>query len=384
MKRWNYKGTADITIGEAQEHKAPKIILTVLIISIVVLVALVIYFRDYLHDLSVTPEIILSTTEVSVELASDFDAESYIISKGENYSITGDIVDTNILNAEYTVVYNTWNKVNSSSATLKVKIVDDIAPTITLKSNNKKINLDENNSFILISGESTDTTVGTKDFNLSKDIVVDVSDNNTSKEQLLSTLKITPETPDFTLEDTEFSKNITILFEVKDETGLISDKTMTITVINGTTEIPHQNSSSSSSLSSSSSSSSNKPVDKPIEKPTSSSSTSSSKPEPPPVSSSSSSSYTPPVSSSSSKQSSSSSKPSQPSSAAFINGVHDITVPVGTGLQTIVTKLLDGVYGSGYITVEYRKVNPTIAGVYTVTFSSSDGIVKTCTVTVTE
>ena len=345
-------------------------------VLVVVLVALVIYFRDYLHDLAIIPEIILSTNEVSVELDSEFNAESYIISKGDNYSITGDIVDTSILNAEYTVIYNTWNKVNSSSNTLKVKIVDDIAPTIELKSNNKKIKLDENYNFTLILGESTDTTLGTNDFNIKKDIIVEVNDNHTSKEQLLSTLKITPENPDFTLKSTEFSKNITIKFEIKDEVGLITHKSIIITVVNGIAEIPHQSTSSSSIISSTTSSSTS-----------SSSSSSSNKP---PISSSSissSSSHKP-----SSSSSSSSSKPSQSSTStssnkptgAYINGVHDVTVPVGTGLQVIVSQLLEGVRGSGYVTVEYRKVNPTIPGVYTVTFTSDDGVVKTCTVTVTE
>lgn len=381
MKKWNYKGVADITIGEIQKSKAPKIILTILLSLLTITIGLIIYFRDYLHDLAIIPEIILSTNEVSVELDSEFNAESYIINKGDNYSITGDIVDTSILNAEYTVIYNTWNRVNSSSTTLKVKIVDDIAPTIELKSNNKKIKLDENYNFTLILGESTDTTLGTNDFNIKKDIIVEVNDNHTSKEQLLSTLKITPENPDFTLKATEFSKNITIKFEIKDEVGLITNKSIIITVVNGIAEIPHQSTSSSSIISSTTSSSTSS---------SSSSSITSSSSNKPPISSSSissSSSHKP-----SSSSSSSSSKPSQSSistssnkpTGAYINGVHDVTVPVGTGLQVIVAQLLEGVRGSGYVTLEYRKVNPTIPGVYTATFTSDDGVVKTCTVTVTE
>lgn len=392
MKHWNYKGVADITIGEAQENKAPKVILIVLIIVLSTLAGLAIYFRDYLRDMAITPEIILSTHEVSVELGSEFNAETYIISKGDEYSITGDTVDTNVLNAEYTVIYTTWNKVNSSSTELKVKVVDDTAPTINLKSNNRKIKLDENGGFTLILGKSTDTTLGTKDFNAAKDILVEVTDNHTSEEDLLATLKITPNKPDFTLDENEFSKNITINYEIKDEVGLTASKNIIVTVINGVVEIPQSSTSSSTSTSTSSSStsstsststssipisSSKPPVSSSKPKPQSSSSTYSK-----PYSSSStyskphSSSYTPPYS-----KPTSSSTPPVPS-GAFINGVHDITVKEGTGLQTIVSQLLEGVYGSGYVTMEYRKVNPTVAGVYTVTFSSSDGVTETCTVTV--
>ena len=374
MKKWYYNGVADITIGEVQESKAPKIILIILIVILVALAGLAIGFKDYIHDLFVIPEIILRTNEISIELDSEFNAESYIISKiedGENYSITGDTVYTNVLDAEYTVIYTIWNRVNSSSTELKVKIVDDTAPTIKLSSNNKKIKLDENNSFTLILGESTETTLGTDDFNVLKDILVEVSDNHTSKEDLLSTLKISPENPDYDLEEGQFSKNITIRFEITDEVGLTSNAHILITVVNGVIEIIQTSTETSTAVTTT--------TTEVITTTTSTSATTA-----PPVTSSSSN---PPVNTTAPPPSTTASttpKPAPQPSGAYINGVHDVTVKVGTGLQVVVDKLLDGVYGSGYITVEYRKVNPTIVGDYTVTFTSSDGIVKTCTVHVVE
>lgn len=346
MKHWNYKGVADITIGEVQTSKAPKIILAVVIVLISILITLGIYFREYIKDFFIAPEIILSDDYITLELNADFNAEDYILNHNAEYEILNADIDTSILNAEYIVTYNTWNKVSSNSVELKVRIIDDIAPSLKLKSNNKKIILDEANSFTLISGKSTDTNLGTDNFNLEKDISVEVSDNHTSKEDLLKSLKITPKELDFSLDTNEVSKNINITYEITDNSGLSTKAYLIILVVNGQSEI-------STPPVSSSSTPSYTPPDPPLESdytPTESSS--------PPV-------YNPPT-------------PTTP----YIHGVHDIVVPVGTGLQQIVNELIDGVYGSGYISVEYRRVNPTIEGEYTVTFTSSDGVTEYCTVTV--
>ena len=74
-------------------------------------------------------------------------------------------------------------------------------------------------------------------------------------------------------------------------------------------------------------------------------------------------------------------KPTEP--AVFINGVHDVRIPVGTDLSTFQQQLITGVYGSGYVSVDFSQVNLTVPGTYTATFSC-DGLVKTCTVTVYE
>ena len=71
------------------------------------------------------------------------------------------------------------------------------------------------------------------------------------------------------------------------------------------------------------------------------------------------------------------------SSGPYINGVHNISVPVNTAPSVMLQKLILGVQGSGYVSCNYNVVNLQVPGTYTVTFSSSDGVTKTAYVTVT-
>lgn len=103
-----------------------------------------------------------------------------------------------------------------------------------------------------------------------------------------------------------------------------------------------------------------------------------------------------PASSSSSTASSSSSRSSASSSrssggstrssggggGAYISGVHNISVPQGTSFSSLSSQLMSGVHGSGYVSVSFSAVNLSYPGSYPVTFSSSDGVTKTATVTV--
>ena len=103
-----------------------------------------------------------------------------------------------------------------------------------------------------------------------------------------------------------------------------------------------------------------------------------------------------PASSSSSAASSSSSRSSASSSrssggsarssggggGAYISGVHNVSVPQGTSFSSLSGQLMSGVHGSGYVSVSFSAVNLSYPGSYPVTFSSSDGVTKTATVTV--
>ena len=103
-----------------------------------------------------------------------------------------------------------------------------------------------------------------------------------------------------------------------------------------------------------------------------------------------------PASSSSSATSSSSSRSSASSSrssggsarssggggGAYISGVHNVSVPQGTSFSSLSGQLMSGVHGSGYVSVSFSAVNLSYPGSYPVTFSSSDGVTKTATVTV--
>lgn len=93
-----------------------------------------------------------------------------------------------------------------------------------------------------------------------------------------------------------------------------------------------------------------------------------------------------PASSSSSTANSSSSRSSASSSrssgGAYISGVHNVSVPQGTSFSSLSGQLMSGVHGSGYVSVSFSAVNLSYPGSYPVTFSSSDGVTKTATVTV--
>lgn len=68
----------------------------------------------------------------------------------------------------------------------------------------------------------------------------------------------------------------------------------------------------------------------------------------------------------------------------YIEGVHDISLPVGTDTNIMVTKLTFGVTSSGYVSVDYSTVDLNSIGEYTVTFTSDDGATAEALVIVTE
>ena len=102
----------------------------------------------------------------------------------------------------------------------------------------------------------------------------------------------------------------------------------------------------------------------------------------PAASSSSSTSSSSSRSSASSSRSSGSSARSSGGGGAYISGVHNISVPQGTSFSSLSGQLMSGVHGSGYVSISFSAVNLSYPGSYPVTFSSSDGVTKTATVTV--
>ena len=92
---------------------------------------------------------------------------------------------------------------------------------------------------------------------------------------------------------------------------------------------------------------------------------------------------TPPAASNSAPSYSSGGGGASSSSGPYINGVHNISVPVNTAPSVMLQKLILGVQGSGYVSCNYNVVNLQVPGTYTVTFSSSDGVTKNAYVTVT-
>lgn len=71
-------------------------------------------------------------------------------------------------------------------------------------------------------------------------------------------------------------------------------------------------------------------------------------------------------------------------SEVYIEGVHDITLPVGSDFNTLASELISNVTSSGYVSVDYSSVNLNTPGEYTVTFTSDDGASAEAVVTITE
>ncbi len=73
--------------------------------------------------------------------------------------------------------------------------------------------------------------------------------------------------------------------------------------------------------------------------------------------------------------------PAPSSSPAGISGVHDISVAVDTGMDTVYF-LLSDISASSSVSIDVSEVNTSVPGTYTVYYSAADGSSASCTVTV--
>ena len=73
--------------------------------------------------------------------------------------------------------------------------------------------------------------------------------------------------------------------------------------------------------------------------------------------------------------------PASSPSPAGISGVHDISVGVGTDMDTVFF-LLSGIDASSAVSIDISEVNTSAQGTYTVYYSAADGSSASCTVTV--
>ncbi len=85
-------------------------------------------------------------------------------------------------------------------------------------------------------------------------------------------------------------------------------------------------------------------------------------------------------SSSSSSGSSGSQKPS--SSSPYINGVRNISIAKGSSMSDMIYELTRNISASSSVTVDYTRVNLSVAGSYPVYYYGQDGASASCTVTV--
>ena len=161
--------------------------------------------------------------------------------------------------------------------------------------------------------------------------------------------------------DLEKIGNYKVTAIAKDKNGNASEKTITVSVVEKEKEIVEVEvpSHSGGSLPSSSSggSSSSKP---------SGGNSGSSKPSS--------------ESSSGSSSGSSSQKPS--SSSPYISGVRNITIAKGSSMSDMIYELTRNISASSSVTVDYTRVNLSVAGSYPVYYYGQDGASASCTVTV--
>ena len=161
--------------------------------------------------------------------------------------------------------------------------------------------------------------------------------------------------------DLEKIGNYKVTAIAKDKNGNASEKTITVSVVEKEKEIvevevPSHSGGSTSKPSNGGSSS----------KPSSGNSGSTSKPSG--------------GSNGSSSGSSSSQKPS--SSSPYINGVRNITIAKGSSMSDMIYELTRNISASSSVTVDYTRVNLSVAGSYPVYYYGQDGASASCTVTV--
>lgn len=159
---WNYKGEADITLGERHASPVPKILTALIILAIVVVGILAFIQRDYFYDKLNNPHIVLTQESVTIPYQGNFDALDYIdqaktlrydkfMEYGSTmtfapveetelppyYFVYDSNVDTSIP-GDYKVTYYSHNRIQENEVSLTVIVQapkDETAPTITLKTN---------------------------------------------------------------------------------------------------------------------------------------------------------------------------------------------------------------------------------------------------------
>ena len=132
---FKYGKEADITIGEVKSNKK-NIILTILVSSLTFLVLIGVswyYYKDYIVDLITRPQVVLTSSEIELEVNSEFNAKDYIKSVPSGYTVIYPTeVDTTKL-GEYTVSYKLKTKYGKEIQTfLKIRVVDTEAPELEL------------------------------------------------------------------------------------------------------------------------------------------------------------------------------------------------------------------------------------------------------------
>lgn len=159
---WNYKGEADITLGEVHASPLPKILTALIVLAVIVVGILAFIQREFIYDNLNNPHIVLTQESVTIPYQGKFNALDYIdqtktlkydkfMEYGSTmtfapvedselppyYFVYDSNVDTSIP-GDYKVTYYSHNHIQDNEVSLTVTVtapVDETAPTITLKTN---------------------------------------------------------------------------------------------------------------------------------------------------------------------------------------------------------------------------------------------------------
>lgn len=382
---WHYAHDADITIGEKHISHTARGLLIALLCMLCTVGGVAVYFRNYIYDYIADPDLILTNDSVKLEIDSKFDPKTFIANPDDvPYEIIGaELVDTSTkgrkvdsktkLVSRYEVRYVAHNRVRSHEKKLIVDVVDEQAPQIELDTE------------LVVLKRGLDTFY----FN-PLSYIKRITDNYTDPQKVK--LEYTDK---FNFrEDTQ-----QCVYTVTDEAGNFSSKVLNIAVVNSDAEKQQkeeeqkqkeqeQQAQQPSGNNNPNPTSAPKPTSKPKPKATA---TPKPKPKatatPKPANNDSDPTPTPKPKDTNTPTPKPTSKPTaKPTEKpkAYINGVHNISVPKGTSQQTIMKKLMSGVTGSGSVWLDCSEVNTTKAGTYKVYFESDDGVKKTATVTITD
>jgi hypothetical protein len=347
------------------------------------------YYRGYIYDYIADPNIILTNEVVQLDIDAPFNADEYVIN---NEGVPYEVVDANLVDtsvngkkidkttkvlSRYEVKYIIKNRARTHNKTLIVEVVDNKPPEIELK---KEL-------VLLVRGSETNS------FN-PKYFIKALKDNYSEEKNI----KIEYPT-NFDWNETTFQ----VEYKATDEVGNSATKVLNVGVMaseeerrlaeeaerkrkeeeearNKPTDTPKPTSAPRATSAPKPTSAPSKPKATATPKPKA---TSAPKPTEAPKDNGGGNTNTPTPKPATATPTPKPATPT-PKPKAYINGVHNISVPKGTSQQTIMKKLMSGVTGSGSVWLDCSEVNTTKAGTYKAYFESDDGVKKTATVTVTD
>lgn len=239
VQSWNYADDADITFGEVHESKLPKVILAFTLIGIVVLGVAAFLFRNFILDYINNPQLEFNekvtlvneryTVEAEISNSQFFNPNSYIAGYDQNTGKVSNIdyeytIDDSNFNPNttgtYTIYYHSSNRVRSEDYELDVVLKDKTPPTITLELDKKKpyhVDLTESGAYQLVLIRGKDTT----NFD-PKNYIKSVTDNYTKDPD-----KIKIEYPS----NINFSSHtVDVIYSATDEAGNMDTVSLTLII----------------------------------------------------------------------------------------------------------------------------------------------------------